>query len=135
MLTGGVDANALQRPKRFFGAARNIEEGGSLTIISSALIDTGSRMDEVIFEEFKGTGNSEIILDRKLADKRTFPAMDITKSGTRKEELLVDRATLSKMWVLRRILTPMGVTDAMEFLVDKLKDTKNNPDFFDSMNQ
>ena len=135
VLTGGVDANALQRPKRFFGAARNIEEGGSLTIISSALIDTGSRMDEVIFEEFKGTGNSEIILDRKLADKRTFPAMDITKSGTRKEELLVDRATLSKMWVLRRILTPMGVTDAMEFLVDKLKDTKNNPDFFDSMNQ
>ena len=135
VLTGGVDANALQRPKRFFGAARNIEEGGSLTIISSALIDTGSRMDEVIFEEFKGTGNSEIILDRKLADKRTFPAMDITKSGTRKEELLVDRGTLSKMWVLRRILTPMGVTDAMEFLVDKIKDTKNNPDFFDSMNQ
>ncbi len=135
VLTGGVDANALQRPKRFFGAARNIEEGGSLTIISSALIDTGSRMDEVIFEEFKGTGNSEIILDRKLADKRTFPAMDITKSGTRKEELLVDRGTLSKMWVLRRILTPMGVTDAMEFLVDKIKDTKSNPDFFDSMNQ
>jgi len=135
VLTGGVDANALQRPKRFFGAARNIEEGGSLTIISSALIDTGSRMDEVIFEEFKGTGNSEIILDRKLADKRTFPAMDITKSGTRKEELLVDRGTLSKMWVLRRILTPMGVTDAMEFLIDKIKDTKNNPDFFDSMNQ
>ena len=135
VLTGGVDANALQRPKRFFGAARNIEEGGSLTIISSALIDTGSRMDEVIFEEFKGTGNSEIILDRKLADKRTFPAMDITKSGTRKEELLVDRGTLSKMWVLRRILTPMGVTDAMEFLVDKIKGTKNNPDFFASMNQ
>ena len=135
VLTGGVDANALQRPKRFFGAARNIEEGGSLTIISSALIDTGSRMDEVIFEEFKGTGNSEIILDRKLADKRTFPAMDITKSGTRKEELLVDRGTLSKMWVLRRILTPMGVTDSMEFLIDKIKDTKNNPDFFDSMNQ
>ena len=135
VLTGGVDANALQRPKRFFGAARNIEEGGSLTIISSALIDTGSRMDEVIFEEFKGTGNSEIILDRKLADKRTFPAMDITKSGTRKEELLVDRGTLSKMWVLRRILTPMGVTDSMEFLIDKIKDTKSNPDFFDSMNQ
>ncbi len=135
VLTGGGDANALQRPKRFFGAARNIEEGGSLTIISSALIDTGSRMDEVIFEEFKGTGNSEIILDRKLADKRTFPAMDITKSGTRKEELLVDRGTLSKMWVLRRILTPMGVTDSMEFLIDKIKDTKNNPDFFDAMNQ
>ena len=135
MLTGGVDANALQRPKRFFGAARNIEEGGSLTIISSALIDTGSRMDEVIFEEFKGTGNSEIILDRKLADKRTFPAMDITKSGTRKEELLVDKGTLSKMWVLRRILTPMGVTDAMEFLIDKIKDTKTNGDFFNSMNQ
>ncbi len=135
VLTGGVAANALQRPKRFFGAARNIEEGGSLTIISSALIDTGSRMDEVIFEEFKGTGNSEIILDRKLADKRTFPAMDITKSGTRKEELLVDRGTLSKMWVLRRILTPMGVTDSMEFLIDKIKDTKNNPDFFDAMNQ
>ena len=135
VLTGGVDANALQRPKRFFGAARNIEEGGSLTIISSALIDTGSRMDEVIFEEFKGTGNSEIILDRKLADKRTWPAMDITKSGTRKEELLVDRGTLSKMWVLRRILAPMGVTDSMEFLIDKIKDTKNNPDFFESMNQ
>ncbi len=135
VLTGGVDANALQRPKRFFGAARNIEEGGSLTIISSALIDTGSRMDEVIFEEFKGTGNSEIILDRKLADKRTFPAMDITKSGTRKEELLVNRGTLSKMWVLRRILTPMGVTDSMEFLIDKIKDTKSNSDFFDAMNQ
>jgi len=135
VLTGGVDANALQRPKRFFGAARNIEEGGSLTIISSALIDTGSRMDEVIFEEFKGTGNSEIILDRKLSDKRTFPSMDITKSGTRKEELLVDKGTLSKMWVLRRILTPMGVVDAMEFLMDKLKDTKSNDDFFDSMNQ
>jgi transcription termination factor Rho len=135
VLTGGVDANALQRPKRFFGAARNIEEGGSLTIISSALIDTGSRMDEVIFEEFKGTGNSEIILDRKLSDKRTFPAIDITKSGTRKEELLVDKGTLSKMWVLRRILTPMGVVDSMEFLVDKLKGTKNNADFFDSMNQ
>ena len=135
VLTGGVDANALQRPKRFFGAARNIEEGGSLTIISSALIDTGSRMDEVIFEEFKGTGNSEIVLDRKLADKRTWPAMDITKSGTRKEELLVDRGTLSKMWVLRRILNPMGVTDSMEFLIDKIKDTKNNPDFFEAMNQ
>jgi transcription termination factor Rho len=134
VLTGGVDANALQRPKRFFGAARNIEEGGSLTIIATALIDTGSRMDEVIFEEFKGTGNSEIILDRKLSDKRTFPAIDITKSGTRKEELLVDQGTLSKMWVLRRILTPMGVVDAMEFLIDKLKSSKNNADFFDSMN-
>jgi transcription termination factor Rho len=134
VLTGGVDANALQRPKRFFGAARNIEEGGSLTIIATALIDTGSRMDEVIFEEFKGTGNSEIILDRKLSDKRTFPAIDITKSGTRKEELLVDKGTLSKMWVLRRILMPMGVVDAMEFLVDKLKGTKNNNDFFDAMN-
>ncbi|HVI90788.1 MAG TPA: transcription termination factor Rho [Dongiaceae bacterium] len=135
VLTGGVDANALQRPKRFFGAARNIEEGGSLTIIATALIDTGSRMDEVIFEEFKGTGNSEIILDRKLSDKRTFPAIDITKSGTRKEELLVDKATLSKMWVLRRILMPMGVTDAMEFLLDKLKHAKTNDDFFQSMNQ
>jgi transcription termination factor Rho len=135
VLTGGVDANALQRPKRFFGAARNIEEGGSLTIIGTALIDTGSRMDEVIFEEFKGTGNSELVLDRKLADKRTFPAIDIAKSGTRKEELLVDKATLSKMWVLRRILMPMGVTDAMEFLTDKLKQSKNNADFFDSMNQ
>ncbi len=135
VLTGGVDANALQRPKRFFGAARNIEEGGSLSIISTALIDTGSRMDEVIFEEFKGTGNSEIILDRKLSDKRVFPAIDITKSGTRKEELLVDRGMLSKMWVLRRILMPMGVTDAMEFLMDKLKHSKNNSDFFDSMNQ
>ncbi len=135
VLTGGVDANALQRPKRFFGAARNIEEGGSLTIIATALIDTGSRMDEVIFEEFKGTGNSEIILDRKLADKRTFPAMDITKSGTRKEELLVDKGTLSKMWVLRRILTPMGVVDAMEFLIDKIKDTKSNQDFYEQMNQ
>ncbi len=135
VLTGGVDANALQRPKRFFGAARNIEEGGSLTIIATALIDTGSRMDEVIFEEFKGTGNSEIILDRKLADKRTWPTIDITKSGTRKEELLVDKGTLSKMWVLRRILMPMGVTDAMEFLLDKIKHSKNNDDFFDSMNQ
>ena len=134
VLTGGVDANALQRPKRFFGAARNIEEGGSLTIIATALIDTGSRMDEVIFEEFKGTGNSEIILDRKIADKRTFPAIDITKSGTRKEELLVDKGTLSKMWVLRRILMPMGPVDAIEFLLDKLKHTKTNSDFFDSMN-
>jgi len=134
VLTGGVDANALQRPKRFFGAARNIEEGGSLTIISTALIDTGSRMDEVIFEEFKGTGNSEIILDRKLADKRTFPSIDITKSGTRKEELLVDKGTLAKMWVLRRILMPMGVVDAMEFLLGKLKETKTNSNFFDSMN-
>jgi transcription termination factor Rho len=135
VLTGGVDANALQRPKRFFGAARNIEQGGSLTIIATALIDTGSRMDEVIFEEFKGTGNSEIVLDRKLADKRTFPAIDISKSGTRKEELLVDRATLSKMWVLRRILNPMGTADAIEFILDKLKHTKNNADFFQSMNQ
>ena len=135
VLTGGVDANALQRPKRFFGAARNIEEGGSLTIISTALIDTGSRMDEVIFEEFKGTGNSEIVLDRKLADKRTFPAIDIGKSGTRKEELLVDKGTLSKMWVLRRILMPMGVTDSIDFLVDKLKHAKTNSDFFESMNQ
>jgi len=134
VLTGGVDANALQRPKRFFGAARNIEEGGSLTIISTALIDTGSRMDEVIFEEFKGTGNSEIILDRKLTDRRTWPGIDITKSGTRKEELLVEKGTLSKMWVLRRILMPMGVTDAMDFLLDKLKTSKNNDDFFDSMN-
>ncbi len=134
VLTGGVDANALQRPKRFFGAARNIEEGGSLTIISTALIDTGSRMDEVIFEEFKGTGNAEIILDRKLADKRTWPSIDITKSGTRKEELLVDKGVLSKMWVLRRVLMPMGVIDAMEFLIDKLKNSKNNADFFDSMN-
>ena len=134
VLTGGVDANALQRPKRFFGAARNIEEGGSLTIIATALIDTGSRMDEVIFEEFKGTGNSEIILDRKLSDKRTFPAIDITKSGTRKEELLVDKGVLAKMWVLRRVLMPMGVSDAMEFLVDKLKHSKNNNDFFDAMN-
>jgi transcription termination factor Rho len=135
VLTGGVDANALQRPKRFFGAARNIEEGGSLTIISTALIDTGSRMDEVIFEEFKGTGNSEIVLDRKLADKRTWPAMDIGKSGTRKEELLVDKGMLSKMWVLRRILMPMGVTDSIEFLTDKLKHSKTNADFFDAMNQ
>jgi transcription termination factor Rho len=135
VLTGGVDANALQRPKRFFGAARNIEEGGSLTIIATALIDTGSRMDEVIFEEFKGTGNSEIVLDRKLSDKRSFPAIDISKSGTRKEELLVDKGTMSKMWILRRILMPMGVTDAVDFLVDKLKHTKSNSEFFDSMNQ
>ena len=134
VLTGGVDANALQRPKRFFGAARNIEEGGSLTIISTALIDTGSRMDEVIFEEFKGTGNSEIVLDRKIADKRVFPAIDIGKSGTRKEELLVDKQTLSKMWVLRRILMQMGTIDAMEFLLDKMKDSKTNEDFFDAMN-
>ncbi|GAN79931.1 transcription termination factor Rho [Acidocella aminolytica] len=134
VLTGGVDANALQRPKRFFGAARNIEEGGSLTIIATALIDTGSRMDEVIFEEFKGTGNAELILDRKLSDKRTFPAIDITKSGTRKEELLVEKAVLSKMWVLRRILNPMGTTDAMEFLLDKLKYSKTNADFFEAMN-
>src|SRR3974390_878860 len=134
VLTGGVDANALQRPKRFFGAARNIEEGGSLTIIATALIDTGSRMDEVIFEEFKGTGNSEIILDRKVADKRTFPAMDITRSGTRKEELLTDPAVLKKMYVLRRILNPMGTMDAIDFLLDKLRNTKNNADFFESMN-
>jgi len=134
VLTGGVDANALQRPKRFFGAARNIEEGGSLSIIATALIDTGSRMDEVIFEEFKGTGNSEIILDRKVADKRTFPSIDITKSGTRKEELLVDRGVLSKMWVLRRVLTPMGTVDGLEFLINKLKETKSNSEFFDAMN-
>jgi transcription termination factor Rho len=134
VLTGGVDANALQRPKRFFGAARNIEDGGSLTIISTALIDTGSRMDEVIFEEFKGTGNSEIVLDRKVSDKRIFPAMDVTKSGTRKEELLVEPDILRKMYVLRRILNPMGTVDAMEFLMDKLRQTKTNSDFFDSMN-
>ena len=134
VLTGGVDANALQRPKRFFGAARNIEEGGSLTIIATALIDTGSRMDEVIFEEFKGTGNSEIIMDRKVADKRTFPALDITRSGTRKEELLVAPDMLKKTYVLRRILTPMGTVDAIEFLLDKLRQTKTNADFFDSMN-
>jgi transcription termination factor Rho len=135
VLTGGVDANALQRPKRFFGAARNIEEGGSLSIIATALIDTGSRMDEVIFEEFKGTGNSEIVLDRKVSDKRIFPALDVGKSGTRKEELLVDKDDLSKMWVLRRILMQMGTVDAMEFLLDKMKDSKTNEDFFDSMNQ
>lgn len=134
VLTGGVDANALQRPKRFFGAARNIEEGGSLTIIATALVDTGSRMDEVIFEEFKGTGNSEIVLDRKVADKRIFPAMDILKSGTRKEDLLVARQDLQKIFVLRRILSPMGTTDAIEFLIDKLKQTKTNSEFFDSMN-
>src|ERR1700685_886073 len=134
VLSGGVDSNALQRPKRFFGAARNIEEGGSLTIIATALIDTGSRMDEVIFEEFKGTGNSELILDRKVADKRTFPAMDITRSGTRKEELLVPPDQLKKMYVLRRILNPMGTMDAIDFLLDKLRNTKNNGEFFDSMN-
>ena len=135
VLTGGVDANALQRPKRFFGAARNIEEGGSLTIIATALIDTGSRMDEVIFEEFKGTGNSEIVLDRKVSDKRIFPALDVGKSGTRKEELLVAKDQLSKMWVLRRILMQMGTIDAMEFLLDKMKDSKTNEDFFANMNQ
>jgi transcription termination factor Rho len=134
VLTGGVDANALQRPKRFFGAARNIEEGGSLTIIATALIDTGSRMDEVIFEEFKGTGNSEIVLDRKVADKRVFPAMDVLKSGTRKEELLTDKSNLQKTYVLRRILNPMGAQDAIEFLSDKLRQTKNNAEFFQSMN-
>jgi transcription termination factor Rho len=134
VLTGGVDANALQRPKRFFGAARNIEEGGSLTIIATALIDTGSRMDEVIFEEFKGTGNSEIILDRKVADKRTFPAIDITRSGTRKEELLTSPDQLKKMYVLRRILNPMGTMDAIDFLLDKLRNTKHNSEFFESMN-
>ncbi len=133
VLTGGVDANALQRPKRFFGAARNLEEGGSLTIIATALIDTGSRMDEVIFEEFKGTGNSEIVLDRKVADKRVFPAIDILKSGTRKEELLTDPKSLQKTYILRRILNPMGAQDAIEFLLDKLKQTKNNDEFFESM--
>ena len=135
VLTGGVDANALQRPKRFFGAARNIEEGGSLSIIATALIDTGSRMDEVIFEEFKGTGNSEIVLDRKVSDKRIFPSLDVGKSGTRKEELLVEKDQLSKMWVLRRILMQMGTVDAMEFLLDKMKDSKTNEDFFATMNQ
>ncbi len=134
VLTGGVDAHALQRPKRLFGAARNVEEGGSLTIIGTALIETGSRMDEVIFEEFKGTGNSEIVLDRKLSDKRIFPAIDITRSGTRKDELLVGKERLSRMWVLRRILDPMGPADGMEFLLDKIKFTKSNDDFFDSMN-
>jgi len=135
VLTGGVDANALQRPKRFFGAARNIEEGGSLSIIATALIDTGSKMDEVIFEEFKGTGNSEIVLDRKVSDKRIFPSLDVGKSGTRKEELLVDQNVLTKMWVLRRILMQMGTVDAMQFLLDKMKDAKSNEDFFASMNQ
>ena len=135
VLTGGVDANALQRPKRFFGAARNIEEGGSLTIISTALIETGSRMDEVIFEEFKGTGNSEIILDRKPADKRVFPAIDVTRSGTRREDLLVDKETLAKMWILRRVLVPMNTVEALEFLQDKLRNSSNNQEFFDSMNQ
>jgi len=134
VLTGGVDANALQRPKRFFGAARNIEEGGSLTIIATALVDTGSRMDEVIFEEFKGTGNSELILDRKVSDKRTFPAIDISRSGTRKEELITDPQVLKKMYVLRRILNPMGTMDAIDFLLDKLRNTKNNSEFFESMN-
>ena len=134
VLSGGVDSNALQRPKKFFGAARNIEEGGSLSIIATALIETGSRMDEVIFEEFKGTGNAEIILDRKIADKRVFPAIDVTKSGTRKEELLVDKPTLTKAWVLRKILNPMGTTEAIEFLIDKLKNSKNNHDFFQQMN-
>ena len=134
VLSGGVDSNALQRPKRFFGAARNIEFGGSLTIIATALVETGSRMDEVIFEEFKGTGNSEIILDRKISDKRVFPAIDVTKSGTRKEDLLYDKGVLSKLWMLRRILMPMGGVDAMDFLIEKLKQTKNNNDFFDSMN-
>ena len=135
VLTGGVDANALQRPKRFFGAARNVEEGGSLTIISTALVDTGSRMDEVIFEEFKGTGNSELILDRKVADKRIYPALDITRSGTRREELLFEKDDLSKMNILRRIISPMGTMDGIEFLISKLKNTKNNADFFDSMNK
>ena len=134
VLSGGVDSNALQRPKRFFGAARNIEEGGSLTIIATALIETGSRMDEVIFEEFKGTGNAEIVLDRRIADKRVFPAIDISKSGTRKEDLLVDKSTLTKMWVLRRIINPMGTTEGIEFLIDKLKFSKSNEDFFEQMN-
>jgi transcription termination factor Rho len=135
VLTGGVDANALQRPKRFFGAARNIEFGGSLTIIATALIETGSRMDEVIFEEFKGTGNSELVLDRKLSDKRIFPAMDITKSGTRKEDLLYEKGDLAKVWMLRKILNPMGAMDAMDFLLDKMKDTKSNDEFFALMNK
>ena len=133
VLTGGVDANALQRPKRFFGAARNVENGGSLTIISTALIETGSRMDEVIFEEFKGTGNSEMMLDRKLSQKRTYPAFDIAKSGTRKEELLLDKDELGKIFILRKILAPMGTTEAMEFLLDKIKNTKTNNEFFQSM--
>ena len=134
ILSGGVDANALHKPKRFFGAARNIDEGGSLTILATALIDTGSRMDEVIFEEFKGTGNSEIVLDRKVSDKRVFPAIDIARSGTRKEELLVPPDQLKKMYILRRILNPMGTMDAIDFLLDKLRNTKNNSDFFESMN-
>jgi transcription termination factor Rho len=134
VLSGGVDSNALQRPKKFFGAARNIEEGGSLTIIATTLVETGSRMDEVIFEEFKGTGNAEIILDRKISDKRVFPAIDITKSGTRKEELIVDKANLTKAWVLRKILNPMGSIEAIEFLINKLKYSKNNADFFEQMN-
>jgi transcription termination factor Rho len=134
VLSGGVDSNALQRPKRFFGSARNIEEGGSLTIIATALVETGSKMDEVIFEEFKGTGNAEIMLDRKISDKRIFPAIDITRSGTRKEELLVDRATLSKVWMLRRIVNPMNSVDAMEFLLQKIEHTKTNEEFFKSMN-
>ena len=133
MLSGGVDSNALQKPKRFFGAARNIEEGGSLTIIGTALIDTGSRMDEVIFEEFKGTGNMELVLDRKLVEKRVFPAIDINKSGTRKEELLLDDETLQKMWVLRKVINPLSVVEAMEWLQDKMKDTKNNREFLDKM--
>ena len=135
ILSGGVDSNALHRPKRFFGAARNIEGGGSLTIIATALVDTGSKMDEVIFEEFKGTGNMEIKLDRKLVDKRVFPAIDIAPSGTRKEELLIDREVLQKIWILRKILSPMGAVDAMEFLLDKLGQTRNNVEFFDKMNQ
>jgi len=135
VLTGGVDANALQRPKRFFGAARNIENGGSLTIIATALIETGSRMDEVIFEEFKGTGNSELILDRKLADKRTFPAIDITKSGTRHEEALYDGGDMQKVWILRKIISPMNTIDAMEFLQSKMRETKANQEFFDTMNK
>ena len=134
ILSGGIDANAMQKPKRFFGSARKVEEGGSLTILATALIDTGSKMDEVIFEEFKGTGNMELKLDRRLSNRRVFPAIDVTQSSTRKEELLVDKGTLSKMWVLRRILMPMGVVDAMEFLIDKLKHAKTNVDFFDSMN-
>jgi transcription termination factor Rho len=135
VLSGGLDANALQRPKRFFGAARNIEEGGSLTIISTALIDTGSRMDEVIFEEFKGTGNMEIYLDRHLSEKRVFPAFDINRSGTRKEELLMSDETLNRVWILRKILSPMGPIDSMEFLLDKIKGTKSNQEFFDTMNK
>lgn len=134
VLSGGVDSNALQRPKKFFGAARNIEEGGSLTIIATALVETGSRMDEVIFEEFKGTGNAEIVLDRKIADKRVFPAIDIAKSGTRKEELLIDKANLAKAWVIRKILNPMNTTEAIEFLINKMKYSKNNDEFFNQMN-